>query len=85
MNLIKLSHKNSECGFVLSCGLGAEPERNQYKNAYLSPWCHNYGVASWLIRARLTHAGKLEQEDPAKNSVLIYYEIPEAILEYNPG
>ena len=50
MNLITTSHID-KCGFILSCGIEAVPERDQYKTEFLSPWCDFDMVASWLMRA----------------------------------
>ena len=50
MNLIATSHIDG-CGFILSCGIEKELERNQYKAEFLSPWCDFDTVAMWLMRA----------------------------------
>ena len=84
LHLLKCSHID-ECGFILSVGITVEPGRTQYKTDYLSPFVHSYGMGSWLMRAYLDKDGKLKQEDTAENSTLIWYEVPEAILEYHPG
>ena len=83
-NIITTSHQ--DCfGFIISSAIYEEPNRAQYKSDYLTPWIHTDGAASWLMKVRLSKKGKLIKEDPGRNSVLIWYEWPECILEYSPG
>ena len=42
-------------------------------------------VALWLMKVRLNKKGKLIKQDPGQNSILIWYELAECILEYSPG
>ena len=64
-----------------SQGLG----NTKYKTDYLSPWVSVDDSASWLTRVKLNTRGEFVKQDSAKNSILIWYEWPESILEYSPG
>ena len=82
-NLVTTSH-NDEQGFLLSSAIFEEPNRVNYKTDYLSPWVNVDDSASWLMRVKLNTKGEFVQQDPAKNSIFMWYEWPESILEYSP-
>ena len=83
-NIVTTSHKDEQ-GFILSSGIFEEPNRTNYKTDYLSPWVSVDDSASWLTRVKLNTRGEFVKQDSAKNSILIWYEWPESILEYSPG
>lgn len=60
-----------------------EPHRKLFKSEYNTPFVNFENNASWLMRVSLTTEGKFEMDDPANKSIFIWYELPEAILEYS--
>ena len=83
IRVFKQSYDSSN-GFIVSLGIFQEPPRNAFKSEYLTPFIDFDETASWLMRVKLNKEGMLEQGDTKNNSVFIWYEWPEAVLEYAP-
>ena len=79
--LLKKSFSQSE-GFILGVSMCEEPNRKFFKSEYFTPFVNYDNNASWILRVTLAKDGKLQMIDPANNSIFVWYELPEAILEY---
>ena len=62
--------------------MSEEPQRKYFKSEYYTPFVNYDNNASWILRVTLAKDGKLQMKDPGKNSIFVWYELPEAILEY---
>ena len=83
-SLMTLSHSDCQ-GFIIASAICEVPKRTEYTSEFLSPWVHLEGSATWIMKVKLNRKGKLEKQKTSENSVLIWYEWPECILEYSPN
>ena len=69
---------------MISLAICQEPPRDQYKSEYLTPFLNFDEAATWLMKVKLNKKGQLEQDDKRNNSIFMWYEWPEGLLEYAP-
>ena len=60
-----------------------EPQRGEYKEEYLSPQVNIDGSAAWIMRVQFDRiTDELKPKEPEKNSIWMWHEWPEGLLEY---
>ena len=83
-SLLNKSFNSRDGCFLICVSMSVEPSRFEYKSEYFTPFLNFDKYKSWIMKVNIRSDGRLEKIEPATNSMLVWYEKPEAILEYAP-